>query len=64
MEDDAAPVTVSYGRRSSFVLADDLHDYFGSQRSIDGPFCYSHIHVQLAVDCTATCLLLRTLLHT
>ena len=36
MDDEGGPVTVSYGRRESFVLADDMSDFFGTQRSIDG----------------------------
>ncbi|KAL0026365.1 hypothetical protein WJX79_003149 [Trebouxia sp. C0005] len=35
MDDEDGPVTVSYGRRESFVLADDMSDFFGTQRSID-----------------------------
>lgn len=35
MDDEGGPVTVSYGRRESFVLADDMSDFFGTQRSID-----------------------------
>ncbi len=38
MDDEGGPVTVSYGRRESFVLADDMSDFFGTQRSIDGTF--------------------------
>lgn len=36
MDDEGGPVTVSYGRRESFVLADDMSEFFGTQRSIDG----------------------------
>lgn len=36
MDDEGGPVTMSYGRRESFVLADDMTDFFGSQRSVDG----------------------------
>lgn len=36
MDDEGGPVTMSYGRRESFVLADDMTDFFGSQRSADG----------------------------
>ena len=41
MDDEGGPVTVSYGRRESFVLADDMSDFFGTQRSIDGTFSLS-----------------------
>lgn len=42
MDDEGGPVTVSYGRRESFVLADDMSDFFGTQRSIDGDFSQCH----------------------
>lgn len=35
MDDEGGPVTVSYGRRESFVLADDMSDFFNTQHSID-----------------------------
>ena len=36
MEDEGGSVTMSYGRRESLVLAEDVTELFGSQRSIDG----------------------------
>lgn len=36
MDDEGGPVTMSYGRRQSLVLAEDVTELFGSQRSIDG----------------------------
>ncbi|KAL3152036.1 hypothetical protein ABBQ32_001151 [Trebouxia sp. C0010 RCD-2024] len=35
MDDEGGPVTMSYGRRQSLVLAEDVTELFGSQRSID-----------------------------
>lgn len=35
MDDEGGPVTMSYGRRESLVLAEDVTELFGSQRSID-----------------------------
>ena len=46
MDDEGGPVTVSYGRRESFVLADDMSDFFGTQHSIDGE---SYRYVQSCV---------------
>ena len=59
MDDEGGPVTVSYGRRESFVLADDMSDFFGTQRSIDGTLsssitaCISAC-LQLTVPCCTT----------
>lgn len=35
LNDEDAGIGISYGRRSSFVLADDLNNFFGSQRSME-----------------------------
>lgn len=60
MDEEGGPVTMSYGRRESFVLADDMTDFFGSQKSIDGrPYSGTQLPVRWPKYNVSVCLTMK-----